>query len=204
MNKLKEIRIRHGMTQEYIGECLGVGKSTVSKYENGSIELSQSVIATLCDLFDITSDVLLGRCDEYGLCPHEQFAETTPQFVGVPLLGRVHAGMPILADENIEEYIPNLATEVSRGEYFYMKVEGDCMTGDFIPEGALILVKKQQVVHNNEIAVVRVDDEVVLRHVCFVDNGIVLVPSNPNYQPMIITGGDVEIIGKVCEVRFRV
>lgn len=202
MNRLRELRSARNMTQEDVGSLLHVCKSTVSKYESGSVPLPQRVIDTLCDVFDVTSDILLGR-DESS-APQVSFESLSSGYVGVPLLGRVHAGSPIFADENIETFIPQVESDVSGGDYFYMRVEGDCMTGDFIPEGALILVRKQAVANNNDIVVVRIEDEVVLRHIKFTGDQIVLVPSNPSYEPMIITGGDVEIIGKVCEVRFYV
>ena len=209
MNRLKELRKQRGMTQEDLGKLLGVGKATVSKYESGALQLSQGVITALTEAFDVTADYLLGMSGiasdplHSGLGVQSLYKAET-DFVGIPLLGSVHAGSPILAEENIEEYIPHTAIDVRGGDYFYMEVEGDCMTGDFIPEGALVLVRKQSRVANNEIAVVRIEDEVVLRHVKFFNDQIVLVPSNPEYEPMIITGGDVSIIGKVCEVRFSI
>ena len=202
MNRLKELRQRHNMTQDELGRILCVGKSTICKYESGQVSIPQKAIVALCDLFHVTSDMLLGR-DE-STAPDVSFESYGSGYVGVPLLGRVHAGSPIFADENIIEYIPQAEADVSGGDYFYMQVEGDCMTGDFIPEGALILVRKQPNANNNDIVVVRIEDEVVLRHIKFTGDHIVLVPSNPAYEPMIITGGDVEIIGKVCEVRFYV
>ncbi|MBQ7092343.1 MAG: LexA family transcriptional repressor, partial [Clostridia bacterium] len=82
-------------------------------------------------------------------------------------------------------------------------VEGDCMTGEFIPEGALVLVRMQSRVENGQIAVVRIEDEVLLRKVKWMQSHLVLIPSNPKYEPMIVSGGDVEIIGRVLEVRIR-
>ena len=123
--------------------------------------------------------------------------------VGVPLVGRVHAGLPILADENITEYIPLPAGDVTAGDYFYMEVEGDCMIGDFIPEGALVLVRMQNRVESGHIAIVRIGDEVLVRKVKWLNNTLMLIPSNPKYEPMIISGGDVEVIGRVLEVRIR-
>ena len=200
-NRLKELRLSRGMTQDDIGQMLNVGKSTICKYESGAVPLPQRVIDILCDMFEISSDTLLGRAE---IVSNAAYRPDTQGYIGVPLLGRVHAGEPIFAEENIEDYIPHTEADVSGGEYFYMEVEGDCMTGDFIPEGALVLVRKQPNANNNDIVVVRVEDEVVLRHIRFTGDRLVLVPSNPAYEPMIITGGDVEIIGKVCEVRFFV
>ena len=149
MNRLKELRKSRNMSQEELGSMLGVQKAAVCKYETGRVPLPSEVLVKLCDYFGVTADHLLGRdggmvtplfktrtCISSKLMPVENS-------VGLPLVGRVHAGLPILADENIEEYIPVAANEAVAGEYFYMEVEGDCMEGEFIPEGALVLVRMQ-------------------------------------------------------------
>jgi SOS-response transcriptional repressor LexA len=61
----------------------------------------------------------------------------------------------------------------------------------------------QSHVENGQIAVVRVGDEVVLRRVKLLRNQLILYPANPNYEPMVIASGDVQIIGRVVEVRIR-
>ena len=84
-----------------------------------------------------------------------------------------------------------------------MEVEGDCMLGACIPEGALVLVKLQSRVENGQIAVVRLGDEVLLRKVKWMNGQLILIPANTRYEPMIVNGGDVQIIGRVTEVRIR-
>ena len=181
MNRLRELRKQHGLTQDELGQALGVQKAAICKYETGRVPLPNDALMQLCSaLFMPVTDT-----------------------VGVPLVGRVHAGLPILADENITEYIPLPAGDVTAGDYFYMEVEGDCMIGDFIPEGALVLVRMQNRVESGHIAIVRIGDEVLVRKVKWLNNTLMLIPSNPKYEPMIISGGDVEIIGRVLEVRIR-
>ena len=168
----------------------------------------------LCDHFRVTADYLLG-IDGPETVPAQvtplfkQRAAASPQFlpigetVGVPLVGRVHAGLPILAEENISEYIGVPASDVVAGEYFYMEVEGDCMIGEFIPEGALVLVRLQPRVENGQIAVVRVEDEVLLRKVKYMGSTLMLIPANTKYEPMIVPGELAEVVGRVVEVRIR-
>lgn len=207
MIRLKELRKQHGMTQDELGQKLGVQKAAVCKYETGRVPLPSEALMQLCNLFEVSADYLLGREEVTPL--FKPRGSVSPALmpvtdtVGVPLVGRVHAGLPILADENITEYIPLPAAEASAGEYFYMEVEGDCMIGDFIPEGALVLVRMQSRVENGQIAVVRLEDEVLLRKVKWMQGHMVLIPSNPRYEPMIVSGGDAEIIGRVTEVRIR-
>lgn len=207
MNRLKELRKKHGLSQEELGSILGVQKAAVCKYETGRVPLPHEVLVTLCDHFDVTADFLLGR--ELVTPLFKQYGGVSATFrgiaesVGVPLVGRVHAGLPILADENITEYIPVPVDDVVAGEYFYMEVEGDCMTGEFIPEGALVLVRMQPQVENGRIAVIRLEDEVLLRKVKFMGDSLMLIPANTHYEPMIVPRDHAEIVGRVVEVRIR-
>ena len=139
MNRLKELRKAKHLSQEELGSVLGVQKAAVCKYETGRVALPNEMLMKLCDFFDVSADYIL--CRESAMVTPLFKSRTTisPRLmkiedsVGVPLVGRVHAGLPILADENIEEYIPVAANETVAGEYFYMQVEGDCMEGEFIP-----------------------------------------------------------------------
>lgn len=63
MNKIKELREQKGVTQSELGQVLNVSKSTISKYENGSLDLSSTTIAILCDYFQVTANQLLGICE---------------------------------------------------------------------------------------------------------------------------------------------
>ncbi|MEG1547286.1 MAG: S24 family peptidase [Clostridia bacterium] len=207
MDRLKELRLKRGITQDELGHMLGVQKAAICKYETGRVSLPNEILMKLCNIFNVSADHLLGRDSVNPL--FKSAGNLSSAFmpvidtVGVPLVGKVHAGMPILANENITEYIPLPANDVSVGEYFYMEVEGDCMTGEYIPEGALVLIRLQSRVENGQIAVVRLDDEVLLRKVKWMDEHLILIPANIKYEPLIVTGGDVEIVGRVVEVRIR-
>lgn len=209
MNRLKELRKASHLSQEDLGNVLGVQKAAVCKYETGRVALPNEVLIKLCDYFNVSADYLLCR-EETTVTPLFKTKTTissrlmpVEDSVGVPLVGRVHAGLPMLADENIEEYIPVAANEAVAGEYFYMQVEGDCMEGEFIPEGALVLVRMQPSVENGRIAVVRLGDEVLLRKVKTVGDSLMLIPANTKYEPMIVPRNEAEIIGRVTEVRIR-
>ena len=77
------------------------------------------------------------------------------------------------------------------------------MIGEFIPEGALVLVRLQPRVENGQIAVVRVEDEVLLRKVKYMGSTLMLIPANTKYEPMIVPGELAEVVGRVVEVRIR-
>ncbi len=207
MNNLKTLRAQHGLTQDNLGNILGVKKAAICKYETGRVPLPNSVLLRLIDYFGVSADYILGMEEAAPLTknpPPRVFARSSDaRAICVPLVGRVHAGTPILAEENIVEYIPVSSGEISQGEHFFMQVVGDCMTGDHIAEGSLVLVHRVCELSNNQIAVVRLGDEVLLRHIQYFDNHIALIPSNPAYTPDIVSQGDVEIIGRVVEARIK-
>lgn len=203
MNRLRELRKQHKMTQDAIGEYIGVQKAAVCKYEKGVCALAPGAIVKLCDLFNVSADYLLGRSgtsQRIAECP-ENIRPTTATAL-VPVVGYVHAGQPMLAQENISEYLESSLASTDTDEYFFMEVEGDCMIGEHIIEGSRVLVHMQSRVENGQIAVVRIEDEVLLRRVKWIKDQLILIPSNPKYEPLVVAGGDVQIIGRVVEVRF--
>lgn len=113
---------------------------------------------------------------------------------GLPLLGRVAAGGPILADENIEDYYP-LPSSHSKDGSFLLRVEGDSMINAGIFAGDLIIVRQQSSADNGDIVVALLDDEATVKTLYFEDEGIRLQPENPAYKP--IYSQDARIIGKV-------
>lgn len=123
----------------------------------------------------------------------------------VPLVGTVAAGLPILAEENIEAYLPISADTVRTEGMFYLRVSGDSMINAAILEGDLVLVRPQPFVEQGEIAVVRIGDEATVKRFFRFDNRIELHPENPNYKPIVYSDEreDVRIVGKVTAV-FRV
>lgn len=134
MNRLKQLRNSRGITQDELGRMLGVQKAAICKYENGRVNMPNSVIMRLVEIFQVSADYLLGTDEVVPLLKSSSAKLSSSSMphtpaIGVPLVGFVHAGLPMLADENITEYIPVSANEVSSGECFFMQVEGDCMTG---------------------------------------------------------------------------
>ena len=135
--------------------------------------------------------------------------------VGVPVVGRIAAGTPILAEGNIEEHV-DLAREFGIGprahdglgdpdKLFMLRVRGDSMTGAGILDGDLVLVRRQPTVNDGEIAAVVVGDEATVKRVRFVRGGVRLEPENPRYRAMVFGGGDeVRIAGKILIALRRI
>ncbi len=122
----------------------------------------------------------------------------------VPLVGKVRAGTPSLALEDLEGTLA-LDRSLAGGEgTFFLRVKGESMIGDHIQDGDLALVYPQSMVENGEIAVVLIDDEATLKRVYKEGDALRLQPSNPSMKPIIVRMGEgrVTIVGKVIGI-FR-
>lgn len=120
----------------------------------------------------------------------------------VPLVGRVRAGVPLLAEENIEDTLALDRSFARWDDLFLLRVVGDSMIEAHITDGDLALVKPQQTIYNGEIAVVLIQDEATIKRFFKQDNTIRLQPANPSMQPLIIKPGEreVQILGKVVAI----
>uniref|UniRef100_UPI0040561EF5 transcriptional repressor LexA n=1 Tax=Agathobacter sp. TaxID=2021311 RepID=UPI0040561EF5 len=130
----------------------------------------------------------------------ENFNLTRREMVNVPLVGRVAAGEPILAVENIESYFPVPSEYMPNNESFMLKVKGESMVNAGIFDGDNILVEKKTDVENGDIVVAMVDDSATVKTFYKENDCIRLQPENDSMEPIIVA--DCEILGKVFGV-FR-
>ncbi|MBD3287991.1 transcriptional repressor LexA [candidate division KSB1 bacterium] len=124
----------------------------------------------------------------------------------IPVLGKIAAGTPILAQENIEGYISvDLSYIGARGD-FALTVKGDSMTGANIFDNDLIIIREMKQPKNNDIIVALLDEEATVKRFVSESNQIKLMPENPNYQPIIINKNDLyfRVLGKVEAVIHRI
>ena len=122
----------------------------------------------------------------------------------LPLLGRVAAGTPILAVENLEGYLdlPQSLTGAARtGELFALRIAGESMIGDGILDGDLVVVRKGNFAENGEIVVALVGEEATVKRIYKEDGRFRLQPSNPKMEP--IYAEEVYVLGKVVTVIRR-
>jgi len=126
------------------------------------------------------------------------------QIVPVPIVGRVKAGEPILAIENIEGYINLDRNFLSSEDVFLLRVQGNSMIDAHIQDGDFALVKPQHNAENGEIIVALIDDEATIKRIFRKRDLIRLEPANPNTEPIIVKKGEkkVTIVGKVVGI-FR-
>jgi len=125
------------------------------------------------------------------------------QVVEVPVLGRIAAGQPLLAQEQVEDTLPLPRAWVRGEEVFLLKVSGDSMAPLILP-GDLVMVRVQRQVERGEIAVALVGEEATLKRVYYEAGGLVLKGDNPDFTPLRFSpqeaGEMVQILGKVVGV----
>lgn len=113
----------------------------------------------------------------------------------VPVVGKITAGMPILAVENIEETFPVPVQYLENSTSFMLKVKGDSMINAGILDGDYILVKQQSTAENGDMVVALIDDEATVKTFYKEKDHFRLQPENPAYEPIIVK--ELSILGKV-------
>jgi repressor LexA len=134
--------------------------------------------------------------------PSEEKNKPDAGVVYLPVIGRIAAGTPILAEENIEGYEAVSKSLVRHPHAFLLRVHGDSMTGDHILNGDLVIVQPQATAENGEIVAALVDEEATVKRFYRMKNFIELRPSNPKHKPFRFTEG-VQIQGKVVGVQRK-
>ncbi len=185
--RIKERREQKGLTLEEVGEYVGVTKSTVRKWETGDIEnMKRDKIAKLAEALSVSPLYIMGMIDTYSM----------KDTIGnpIPLLGTIAAGSPILAEQNIEDYF-NLDKKIKAD--FCLRIKGDSMINVNILDGDIVFIKQQENLDNGEIGAVLVEDAATLKRFYRMNGEVYLQAENPAYKPMVVSKGEVRILGKM-------
>jgi len=196
---LRQQRIAHNLTQQELGALVGLKKEAIYKYEKGIVvNPKRSLIEKLARIFGISPSYLLGISD------NEPSYSTR-----IPVLGKVVAGIPIEATEEILGYEEITEHMAKTGEHFALRVNGDSMYPN-ICDGDTVIVKKQNCVESGDTAIVLINgNEATCKKVKITDNGITLIGYNLSvYEPHFYTKEEiaslpVSVIGKVVELRRK-
>lgn len=137
---------------------------------------------------------------EPGRARGYRLPKDTERVILVPLLGRVQAGPPNIAFEDLQGYIP-VSTERERGELFALKVRGDSMVGAGILPGDVAIVRRQPTAETGDIVVALLGEETTLKRLVVKGGRIELRAENPLYPPVRPSPEEFSILGKVIEVR---
>lgn len=198
---LEQRRKELGLTLEEVGNFVGVSKSTVKKWETGYIDnMKRDKIALLAQILEVSPLSILGI----------NYSDTkqTSKGIKIPVLGKVQAGIPVEAIEDIIDY-EEITPEMARtGEFFGLQIRGDSMDPKF-SDGDVVIVRKQPDVNTGDIAIVLVNgDEATVKKIKKQSDGISLIPTNPAYDIMFYTNKEIEtlpviVLGKVVELRAK-
>ncbi|HIS92647.1 MAG TPA: transcriptional repressor LexA [Candidatus Alectryocaccomicrobium excrementavium] len=119
---------------------------------------------------------------------------SAPRGRSVPVVGRVTAGIPILAQENIEEYM-TIPFDVSENNAFILNVTGTSMINDGIIEGDKLVVERRNSAENGDMVIAMIQDEATVKRIYYENGHVRLQPSNDQMEPIIVE--NAEVIGKV-------
>ena len=172
-----------------IGEAAGLSSPSSVKYQLEALESKGW----------IRRDPSRGRALEVLTPGDERFEDIKPERThNVPLVGRIAAGGPILAEQNVEEVFPLPASLVGEGDLFMLKVVGDSMIDAAICDGDFVVIRSQKDANKGEIVAAMIDGEATVKTFSKKSGQIWLLPANDNYQP--IDGNQAEILGVVTAV----
>ncbi|MHB1000538.1 MAG: transcriptional repressor LexA [Armatimonadota bacterium] len=124
--------------------------------------------------------------------------EGANSFTDLPVLGTIAAGLPLLAVENIEGYVPVPSAMLGTNTNAYLlRVRGDSMIGAHILPDDTVLIRPQQTAENGDLVAALLDEEATIKRLHIDENEIILMPANDHYNPIKLIGTDIKIIGKV-------
>ena len=199
MNKGERIKKRReqiGLTQVALADMIGESKQTVYKYETGIVtNIPSDKIELIAKALRVQPEWIMGWTDTESVEIPPGF-EPPPKMRKVPLIGEIACGEPILAEQNIEDYL-DVPEEVRCD--FLLRCKGDSMIDAGIQSGDVVFVRIQETVENGEIAAVRIGDEATLKRVYWDGDTLMLMPANNTYAPKSFRGeeiNDVHIEGK--------
>lgn len=196
MLNLKLLRKQYGLSQADVGKVFHASQNTISQWESGTRKPSYEVIQEIARYFNVTVDYILGNDSPNG------------KGVKIPVLGKVQAGIPIEAIEEIADYEEISEDMATKGDYFGLVIRGDSMQPRML-DGDVIIVRQQEDVDNGDVAVVLVNgNDATVKKIKKTELGIQLIPYNPAFDIIFYTNDEIEnlpvrIMGKVVELRGK-
>ena len=190
-NRLRELRKQINKNQTQMGKMLGVAQNTISCWENGVVDIDTESLKKLADYFGCTVDYILYR-EETNLLP---LRETLSAGSKIPVLGKVPAGIPIEAVQDIIDEI-ELSEKLSADshDYFALLVSGNSMYPEYM-DGDIVIVRKQDTAETGDDVVAYVNgNDATLKRLVRSMRGITLRPLNPEFEPRTFTNEEIESI----------
>lgn len=187
--RLEEALIMRDMSPAELSRATGIGEGAISQYRKGAYKATQKNLEKIAHALNVPIPWLMGVMD--GLTTNSLPSNVIPlqPMQKIPLLGRIACGTPILAEQNIEDYI-DLPGHIHAD--YALTCQGDSMINAGIRDGDMVYIREQPEVETGQIAAVIVDeDEATLKRFYFDGSNIQLVAENPRIPPMVFPGQEI-------------
>lgn len=186
-NNLQRLMSKADINNKELAKIVGVDESTVGKWLLEKSTPRMGAIELMAEYFGVQKSDILERPTE------KKIFHSKP----IPLIGQIAAGVPILAEENIDDYF---YIDKSIKADFCLRIKGDSMIDEGIYEDDIVFIKSQPCIENGEIGAVIIGDEATLKRVYKGDDNVILQPANRNYKAKTFSGKDIRIAGKLVAV----
>lgn len=199
-NKYKKLLDINNISSYKVSKDTGISTSTLSEFKSGKINIKLDKLQILANYFKVPISYFLDESDN--------IPASKKRGVKIPVLGKVQAGVPLNAIEDIIDYEEIPEDWTKQGEFFALQINGDSMEPKF-STGDVVIVRKQSSVDNGQIAIVLIDNQdATCKKVLKKNTGITLVSTNPKYSPMYFNHDEINylpvtILGRVVELRAK-
>lgn len=200
MNTLKKTMKLRGIKQKEIALEIGVSQPTVSDWVNGKKIPEGENLSKLANILGLDPRVILGYAPITEPAPHDGY-------ITIPVFGTIPAGIPIEAIEDILDYEELSAAAFSPAhEYFALRIRGNSMYPSYLDGDTVIFRKQNDCENGDDCAVMVNSDDATFKRVKKSEDGIALMPLNPDYDVRFFTNKQIEdipvrIIGVAIEIR---
>lgn len=205
-NRLKTALDIRGIKPSEICERTKLDKSLISQYLSGKFKAKQNTLSLLAEKLNVSETWLMG----YDVPIFRNIIENKNiEAIKIPILGKISAGVPILAEESFEGYALAPAVQIkSDREYFYLRVKGDSMNLK-IPEDSIVLVEQTNEIANGDIGIIAVNGyEATIKKYRKENNLVILEPmsnnSKHNIQIYNTCDTEIHILGKVISFQGNI
>ena len=200
MNRIQALRKKHGLSQQRLAQSLNVHQTAISQWETGRTTPDIEVATIMSQMFGVSLEYLLGISDD------SLPSQSDPTWINV--LGRVAAGIPIEAIEEVIDREQITESMARSGSYIGLQIHGASMEPR-MREGDVVIVRLQDDCDSGDTVIAMVNgDEATCKILQKTPDGISLLSTNPAYSPMFYSNREIEekpvrILGKVVELRAK-
>lgn len=204
---IKTARKAAGLTQQQVADLLNIQQTSYARYEMGTREPDTLTLSKLATIFNVSIDYLCrGDNDPSPIEPRIRKGKKK-SYITIPVLGKIPAGIPFEAIQDILDYEDLAAEETKPGHsYFALKIKGNSMEPEY-RDGDIIIIEQQPTCNSGDDCVVMVNgDDATFKRVKLSDKGLTLLPLNPDYDPHFYSSAEiaslpVRILGVCIQIR---